>query len=139
MQFMHMLNLCTGSISFVHCASRLHQLQRPLAMKGGFTFNNKEDEEWFWASVKRLLDQQEGYPSAPTDPAEPAETEAARNQREEKEEFSLQSEGIREEQERNLMLANDGEYLAHLVQGLRQPSPWCLMAMRGDGFLEALD
>ena len=147
MQFMNILNLGSSSSSCLHCASRLHQLQRPLAMQGGFTLDSTEDQEWFYAAVRRLElgllhHQYGGYePYAPTDPAEPAETDAARNQKEEEEEIFLHPDEAKEEQERNFMLTNDDRYLTHIAQGLRQPSPWLLWAIReGDrSCLEELD
>ena len=144
------LSLGSSSISALHCAIRLHQLHRQLAMEG-FVFSNRTEQASFVASVNRLdgrlrlLLHQEGYsdPYAPAGPTEPVETEAARKQRDEGQTFFLQPEGTREEQERNFMLANDGRYLIHLAQGLRQPSPWCLTAMRGGrcgpSFLDTLD
>ena len=150
MQLMHIQSLGSGSISFLHCASRLHQLQRQLAMEG-FVFSNRSEQASFLASVNRLdgrlrlLLHQEGYsdPYAPTGPTEPVETEAARKQRWEARAFFLEAEATREEQESLLMLANDDRSLAQFAQALRRPSPWLLAAIREEecepSFLQTLD
>ena len=145
---MHIPSLGSGSILYLHCANRLHQLQRPLAMAAS---SSTSDLASFWASVHKLDRKLDGLllsgtpysnPQAPqAEPAaQQAETGGPEAEQLNKTECKMMD-GLSEELERNFMMAEDDRLLKQLVEAMRQPSQWLLEQMRGDGssFLNTLD